>query len=336
MNITNKKLLYSLYLMVFLFSCSNNQSKRLDIDISKIDIGEFEILRYEEDLFKIQPEQIKQGLEAIQQKYLVFLAADLSDSSNLNQIKDFITDPELVQAFRAIEKKYPNLNSLTSELEEAFKYYKYHFPKYPTLSVYTYISGFQHEYPIQIAENTMIIGLDLYLGKEFPVYHQMGIPAYKVERMQEPYITVDCMKEIAGLLIPPPPPAPSFLDEILYHGKIMYFLDATLPHKADHFKIGYLPEKLDWCIENESNLWAFIIDNQVLFNANFEIIRKFITDGPFTAAFSNDSPARIGVWIGWQIIKSYMNNNPETSLPELFRNTDSKTIFSESRYKPLK
>ncbi len=330
------KLFLPILLFLFIVSCSSDNSRKLDFDVSEVDIGNFEILRYEQDLFKINPDEIMVGLKEIQQKYMVFLAADLTDSSNINQIKDFITDPELKNAYDQINIKFPELNTLSKELEEALKYYKFYFPQNPELYVYTYISGFQYEYPIQIADSTMIIGLDLYLGSDFTTYHQMGIPAYKAERFKPSFITVDCMKEIARQLIPTPPAAPTFLDEIFYYGKMMYFLDATLVHKNDHLKIGYSPEKLNWCVKNESNLWAFIIDNQFLFSSDYEIIRKFITDGPFTAAFSNDSPARIGVWFGWQIVKSYMNNNPEISLSELLKNTDSKFIFSKSKYKPLK
>jgi hypothetical protein len=317
-------------------SCSIDRSQRLDVDISNVEIGEFEIHRYEQDLFKINPDEIQQGLKAIQEKYWIFLGADLTDSTNLGQIKDFITDPELIQAYNEIEAQFPNLEVLNTELEEVLKYYKFHFPGNPNFSVYSYISGFQYEYPVQIADNTMIIGLDSYLGTDFKTYHQMGIPAYKIERMQSSYIAVDCMKEIARQLIVPPPPASTFLDEIIYYGKIMYFLDATLHNKADHLKIGFPKAKLAWCFENESNLWAFIIDNQILFSADYEIIRKFITDGPFTAAFSNESPARIGVWFGWQIVKSYMDHNTDVSLTELFKNSDSKFIFSKSKYKPIK
>ena len=330
------KLIYFIFLFLFIASCINENSRSLGFDVSEIDIGDFKILRYEQDLFKINPDKVKQGLQAIQEKYQVFLAADLTDSTNINQIRDFITNPELIQAYQTIKLKFPDLNSINIELEEALKYYKFYFPDQQTPSVYTYISGFQYEYPVQISNHTMVIGLDLYLGSNYQTYHQMGIPVYKTDRMNPDYISVDCMKEIAGQLLPPPPSATTFLDEIIYYGKIMYFLDATLPNKEAHFKIGYGPEKLNWCIENESNLWAFIIDNQILFSSDYEIIRKFISDGPFTAAFSKESPARIGVWFGWQIVKSYMNHNPEITLPELFADTDSKSIFSKSKFKPLK
>jgi hypothetical protein len=38
--------------------------------------------------------------------------------------------------------------------------------------------------------------------------------------------------------------------------------------------------------------------------------------------------------VGWQIIRSYMENNPEVSLQELMKMTDVNLIFSKSGYKP--
>lgn len=319
-----------------LSSCNGEKVRKLDFDVSNIKLDNFNITRYERDLFNLQPDQIKEGLQNIQKKYWIFLAADLEDTTNLNQIKDFITDPELINAFKETGKKFPNLNSLTSELENAFKYYKYYFPEKFIPHVFTYVSGYQYEYPVQMSDSAIIIGLDNYLGDDFKTYRQIGIPQYKVERMQPDYISIDCLKELAFQLLPAAPKTSTFLDEIISLGKVMYFMDATLPNKADYFKIAYTPEQLKWCFENERNLWAFIIDNQVLFSSDSQIIRKFTNDGPFTAAFSKEAPSRIGVWFGWQIVRSYMNHHPEITLAELFRNKDSNIIFSQSKYKPIR
>ena len=46
-----------------------------------------------------------------------------------------------------------------------------------------------------------------------------------------------------------------------------------------------------------------------------------------------NSPGNIGQWIGWQIVKAYVEKN--TSLkPEEVMRTDAKKIFDEARYKP--
>lgn len=329
------KTFYIIVILFLLNSCNSEKERKLDFDVSDIKLADSRITRYERDLFSLQPDHIKEDLQAIQQKYWIFLAADLEDTTNLNKIKDFITDPELINAFQETEKKFPDLNSLTFELGNALKYYKHYFPENFIPQVFTYVSGYQYEYPVQIADSAVIIGLDVYLGNDFKTYSQIGIPQYKIERMHPNYISIDCMKELAMQLLPPSPKTTTFLDEIINLGKIMYFLDATLPKKEEYLKIGYSPEQLKWCSENERNLWAFIIDNQVLFSSDSQIIRKFTNDGPFTAAFSKEAPARLGTWFGWQIVRSYMNHHPDITLAELFSNTDSNLIFSQSKYKPL-
>ncbi|MNL23930.1 hypothetical protein D3C87_1453440 [compost metagenome] len=62
-----------------------------------------------------------------------------------------------------------------------------------------------------------------------------------------------------------------------------------------------------------------------------------MTPAPFSKFYleiDNDSPGRVGAWIGWQMVRSYMKNNNVT-LPELLK-TDNKEIFEKSKYKPKK
>ena len=63
---------------------------------------------------------------------------------------------------------------------------------------------------------------------------------------------------------------------------------------------------------------------------------KYTAEGPFTAAFSKESAPRIGYWIGWQIVRQYMKNNPEVTLQDLINETDSQLLLSKSKYKPKK
>ncbi|MCP4550900.1 MAG: hypothetical protein GY834_02420 [Bacteroidetes bacterium] len=326
-------------IIVFIFlisSCSSDHGRKLNIDVSSIDIGDFDIIRYEQDLFAISPDNIEAGLKSIQSKYWFFLGNDLDNIENLNQLKDYISDPNLINLFRATEAAYPNLNDIKLELKQAFQYFRYYFPNKNTPNVYTYISGLQYEYPVQLVEHTMIIGLDLYLGSLFDDYRKIGIPEYKIAKMTQSNLTIDCMTELAYSVRKEPLKNRTFLDEIIQLGKIQYFLDATLPEKTEYLRIGYTEKQLMWCEKNEGNIWAFIIDNQILYTADYQITRKFITDGPFTLDFSKNSPARIGQWIGWQIVRSYMNTNKDISLAELFDITDSQEILSKSKYKPTR
>lgn len=102
--------------------------------------------------------------------------------------------------------------------------------------------------------------------------------------------------------------------------------------------MGYMPEQIKWCEENEAYIWRYFIENEMLYSDDPKLRTRFMTPAPFSKFFleiDNDSPGRIGAWIGWQMVRAYMKNNSEVSLADLFK-TDAKEIFEKSKYKPKK
>ena len=128
--------------------------------------------------------------------------------------------------------------------------------------------------------------------------------------------------------------ATTLLDNMIYHGKLMYFVDALLPEMDDSLKIGYTGLQIDWCKRNEAQMWSQLIEYKMLYsNKRMDIIR-YINNSPTTSGFPLESPGRTGVWIGWQIVREYMNKFPETTLPELMQNNDYQQILNDSKYFP--
>jgi uncharacterized protein YjaZ len=79
----------------------------------------------------------------------------------------------------------------------------------------------------------------------------------------------------------------------------------------------------------------YFIEKKLLFSTDTKLNKRFLENAPFSKFYlhqDRQSPGRIGVWIGWQIVKSFMQNN-DVSLQKLLT-TDSEDIFNKSRYKP--
>jgi uncharacterized protein YjaZ len=121
---------------------------------------------------------------------------------------------------------------------------------------------------------------------------------------------------------------------MLYEGKVLYLNQCFFPDYPGHMIIHYSPKQFEWCRKNEGQIWSFIVKNELLYSTEIHPISKLMIDGPFTSAFSKDSPARIGWYVGWQIIMSYMEKNPEVTLEQLAAETDARKIFGMSGYKP--
>lgn len=321
-------------------SCSRDKDKKHAVKAEKIkEIRtkiNINILRYEKDLFSLNPKDFGNELVRIQPKYSFFLNGNVRDPKNQQQLYAFISDPVTVDIYKETMRVFPNLEDVEKQLNEAFSYYNYYFPKSKTPKVFSYVSSLDFEMPIKFADSVLIIALDMYLGKDCKFYKQVGIPVYKSNLFMKQYIVADCLKEMAFSHIKFDNARITLLDEMLMEGKRLYFAEALLPEEQDSIIIGYSSAQMKWVQQNETTMWAYIIDKELLYTTDSKVIMKFINDAPFTSFFSNESPGRAGAWIGWQIIRSYMNNYKEANLEQLLLETNSQKILNLSKYKPRK
>ena len=97
----------------------------------------------------------------------------------------------------------------------------------------------------------------------------------------------------------------TLLDAMIYEGRILYLLAGLLDDNDAARLTGYTPEEIEWCIDNETNIWNAIVGSNHLFASDNMTLRKYIAPAPFTAPLSQDVPGRIGRWVGWRIIERY-------------------------------
>lgn len=340
---TKKTAYFTKLIAILLFSgclalftaCKDKKNTKLIIDIPEEESVNINIHRYEKVLMNIDANNIKNELKKYQSEYALFLNGNLDDTLNIIQLYNYISDPVLREIYDDILKKYKDLSWLEKELSQSFTYYKHYFPAIKTPKIYTYISYLDFENRIINVDTVMAIALDMYLGENYKMYPSVKIPKYISARLDSNYIAIDCMKSLAEKMTDFNLESKTLLDNILYLGKILYFTDAMLPEKAEELKIAYTKEQMEWCSKNEENIWAFFIKNNLLYNSDYYNIRQFFTEAPSTKGFK-DAPPRFGEWIGWQIIKSYMNENKNATLEELMKENDSQKILKISKYKPVK
>ncbi len=317
--------------LLILFSC--RPSSQLDIDLSEVDYNPLTIKRYEKALFGIDTDNIREGLENIRYEFSFFMPEKI-DTFDIISIRNYITDPSLRQSYLDIDSLFADLSDIEDALNNALKHMKYYFPEHSISAVYSYVSGFDFEHPVKFADSVLIIALDMYMGKNYYFYPMIGIPRYLSYSMRKEYIVRDCMEEIIRNIYPERISGQTFLDKMIYEGKVLYFLDATLPNKHDTIKIVFTNQQLEWCKRNEGNVWGFFIDQNFLHIHERNIINRFMNDGPFTPSFAKESPARTGAFIGWQIVRSFMDNNRDVTIKELFELDDAQKILNNSRYRP--
>jgi gliding motility-associated lipoprotein GldB len=245
-----------------------------------------------------------------------------------------MTDPLYRELYDEVQKKYSNFTPIQEELEEVFRRIKFYFQnqKIPS-KVTTLISEMDYQNKVIYTDSLLLISLDLYLGKEHKFYE---FPDYFRQTFERSQIMPDVVTDFSTRVIAQPSEK-TFLDQMIYFGKEMYIKDLILPAYADFDKIGYSNEQQIWCEENEAEIWRYFIEENILYDSDTKLIQRFIAPAPFSKFYleiDNESPGRTGVWIGWQIVRSFMKNN-EVSLAD-FLAMDAKEIFTRSKYKPKK
>lgn len=311
------------FILLSFLSCKSDKIET--IDISNINVR-FDVKRYEVDFYNAT----KENLPNLKSKYPYLFPKEFTDSLAIAKI----TDKDEQELFRETQKIYKDLSELKSELSSLFKYVKYYNPKFRSPNVVTMTSNIDYTSRVIYADSLLFISLDVYLGKEHKFYGDF--PNYIKENNSKENIIVDVANSIIKKQLAPFPNR-SFVGKMIHEGKKMYLLDMYLPNISDKIKIGYSKKKMDWAIENEEDIWKYFIERKLLFSTDTKLNKRFLDNAPFSKFYletDNQSPGRIGVWLGWQIVKSFMHNN-DVSLQELLM-IDSEDLFKKSKYKPKK
>jgi hypothetical protein len=327
--------LFFVAIAVIVSACGPGKN-RTHVDVSKISMPMMKIHRYDLDLFRVNTGHLQQELEALKPMYRFFLGTDLGDTAKLNAMRAYLENQRNVNFYEAVALQYKDAGAIENGLTDAFRHYLFYYPGSKIPRVYAYISSGDYDYPVQFADSVMLIGLDNYLGKDFKPYITDGLPFYRIVRMNAGNLLPDCMKVLSNVTHPTQLPGNNLLEQMIETGKRLYFTDAMIPGIEDRFKIGYTGQQQEWIVKNEAHVWATIIENRMLYTTDAKLIRAFMADGPFTAEFSKEAPSRMGEWLGWQIVRKYMENKPEVTLPEMMNEQDAQKILNDSGYKPEK
>ena len=312
------------FIVLFFFS-SCNLSKNDTIDLSNTKIN-LQIERFDSVFYNAT----KKNLPEIKKQFPYFFPNELTDSMALSKINN----KDEQELFAETQKLYSNFSSVKSQLTDLFKHIAYYNKKFVAPKVITMLTNIDYENRVIYADSLLLISLDVYLGKNHVFYKDY--PNYIKENNTKSHIVVDVANAIITKQMPRNDDR-TFLGKIIHEGKKMYLLDVYLPSISEKEKIGYQQDKLTWAKVNEEQIWMYFIEKNLLFNTDSSLNSRFLETAPFSKFYIEQdklSPGKIGFWLGWQMVKSYMKQN-NVSLQELL-NKSTIDIYKNSKYKPKK
>jgi len=330
-----KKIIISIIALLIVAVCTylfwpKKGHKSLEVDISDVK-KEVTIKHFDDAFFTSSTQNFTAELKSLQANFPPFFTTDTDPGFWLSQRNDEGQN----MLYRDWKKRNPDYKSFDNDLSEAFKHLYFYYPEIPEISAFTYISNLDFDYPVLLADKFLFCAVDMYLGKNHPAYKQEN--SYFNYYRQAEFLVPDAMEQFAQNFAAKDLDDNTLLNDMIWWGKIAYFKNAMQPQLNDTIVARMSSAHLNFCEQNEINIWTYFIDNKLLFETNDQMKRKFIAPAPFSKfgmPFDNETPGMIGRWLGLRIVQSYMQSNREITLQKLMANNDAKLIFKNSKYKP--
>lgn len=344
-----KNALLILLSIVLLYGCSSNSGP----DVSKINV-KLETTRFDKDFFSIDTNNIENSIQDVFNKNPTFFRdfsqhilglPPITDSGEqtIRAIKQFLSDYRPV--YDSVTQTFPDFKKYETEIIEGLKHVKHYFPQYPLPQklitfigpMDAYFEASTGGYGDAITTDGLAIGLQLHLGKNFSMYtSQMGLalyPSYISRKFSPEYIPVNSIKNVIDDMFPDQSADKTLIEQMVEKGKRIYLADKLLPNTHDTLKIGYTGQQLEGCKENEAAIWTYFVKNGLVYNNESALIKNYVGDAPNTPEFGEGAPGNIGLFVGWQIVKKFMEQNESMPLDKLMA-TPPRQLFEESKYRP--
>ena len=303
---------------------------------------EVKVVRFDSALLSVRPSDAETDIKQLYKEYEEFmpiyiegvLGLNAEDTAEFSRLyANFLTDTTMgfAQTNQEVRKQFADIKNIQDELNQGFTRIHYLYPELEIPKIYLLVSGFNAS--IFAYDDIIAVGADMYLGEDYEYYNQV-VYNYQKGSMDKKFLAGDVLNYYISQKIPYTSKNNRLLEQMLFRGKQMYLLEQLLPNSPKWEVIGYTKEQWDWCVTWEKEIWNRIMDKRDLFKTESMVITSYLNDGPFTSEISQESPGRLGIWVGWRIIDSYMRHNEDVTLQELMKDGDAQKILEKSFYKP--
>jgi gliding motility-associated lipoprotein GldB len=316
---------FQMILLVLFIFCACDIDKIEKIEISNIEV-DFSVKRFDIDYYT----SINGNIYDLKNTYPYFFPQEITDSITLSKIKN----KDEQELFLETQKIFKDFSPFKEQFSNLFKHVKYYNTKFKAPTVVTMLTNIDYDSSVIYADSLLLLSLDVYLGENHRFYGDY--PKYIKNKNTREHLIVDAANEIIKRQIPKSTER-SLVGKMIYEGKKMYLLDLYLPTLSAKEKIGYDTDKLNWARSNEEQIWSYFIEKKLLFSTNRNLNKRFLEIAPFSKFYmeqDNLSPGGVGIWVGWQIVTSYMKHN-DVSLQQLLQ-INELDLFKKSKYKPRK
>lgn len=327
---------YLIFVLGLLIACENNP---LEVDVSSVEV-ELNLLRV--DSILNSDKSIKGVIEnhnkltELGGELYTYYTSEMIQVGHPGQdsvsvfLSRFLNDSSMTLIQNNIDVKFNNFQNEFKAIKDGFKHLKFHIPHaIIPKEIVLYNSTFSNS--VISSDEQLGIGLEMYLGENDPIIQEVGFPAYFKAKMTSEYLLPNVAQSWLQTNVIEDQKGDTFLSNLIYYGKLLYTIKAMLPNLADHVILRYNKDEFEWAEISEFDVWKYLVEQKWVFSTETKLMVRYFNPGPTTVGLEG-SPSKIGQYLGWKIINSYMKKNPEVTIQNLISETNHTKILKA--YKP--
>lgn len=325
------------FILILLFTNCNSDRFHTEVEDIQLDLkfnNLDSILKKSNDqeLISLRKEFKSQKSDILAYNISYCFRANLeNDTAFINGTHRFYSNKFIKQLSKRISAKNLLNSTVKTNISNGFKRMKanFHNGKLPK-TIYQINSSFSSS--VFCSENEIAVGVERYLGPETDVIQQLpsqDFYGWIKESMRKEYLERDVLT--AWLMTHYlEETTENYASEMIRWGKIIFITKICLPEISENNILRYNQKQFEWAQNSEKSMWKYLIDNEVLFKIDEETRVNLLNEGPFSVGLPEESPDRMGQFMGYRIVSSYMEDT-ETSLEQLLKKPYNEIL---QKYKP--
>jgi len=248
-------------------------------------------------------------------------------------IEDIMNSRATAMFQPAIESRLGALDSVEIELGSAFAKLKKLAPEEPIPHIYGVVLPFSQS--VITTDSVVLVGLNHYLGPDFEGYE--GFYDYVRRTKTKRMLAIDVVEAWLSSRYPFETKSDAtLLEKMLYYGAVLNVLTELFPETPMATLMRMTPDDEVWLNENLRNVYRSMLEKKMLFSTDPVIASKLLNPSPGSFVISRDAPAMTGRFLGFSIVRSYIENNPDADImgtlkPDFYMNGET---LQKSKFTP--
>lgn len=328
--------------LIFMISCGGTKAPDVNSLADQIDV-----VRFDQMLMAIDTNDIETGLTLLESKrsdifnlyFRQLIPLTREKEHDIDRLADFIKNPNVRKSNMLIEKTFSDLGDEVKDIGQSVAYLRHYLPSSEIPRLYTLYGDYSYQaFIFEEAGGQDAVGvcLDMFLGADHnykaidpknPIFSD-----YITDRYERSYLPI----KVLGVMIEDilgPVNGSRLIDHAIYHGKKQYLLSKVFPHESAAKLLEFSDDQYDWCKTSELGIWDYFLDQELFYETNQQTISSYINEAPRSKGMPEESPARTAHYIGYQIVKAFMEKSG-ASIQEMIAIEENEVIFRKSKYKP--